>query len=269
MTCKNCNSQLKSEQLFCDNCGSRVIRKRITVKNLVSDLASNVFGWDNKFFLTLRMLILKPDVLLKEYIEGARKKYMNPFTLLGLGAAIALFIFNFFLEDYLALNIESNAQSVEVIGNMMQKQMGEEFDIVAYKQEQMEIITKLSSFMLKYFNLLVVFSLPFYTFLSFLTYRKPYNYGEHLVINSYVQGLSFLVTSLIFTISVFTNPSVYIIAIVLLIIYYTYAYGKLHKLSVAESILKLFKFFGILAISFMIIMILSLLFGIAFSFIIR
>lgn len=96
MTCKNCNSQLKSEQLFCDNCGSKVIRKRITVKNLSSDLASNVFGWDNKFFLTLRMLILKPHVILKEYIEGARKKYMNPFTLLGLGAAIALFVFNFF-----------------------------------------------------------------------------------------------------------------------------------------------------------------------------
>lgn len=147
--------------------------------------------------------------------------------------------------------------------------MGEEFDIVAYKKEQMEIITKLSSSMLKYFNLLVILFMPFYTFLSFLTYRKPYNYGEHLVINSYIQGLSFLVTSLIFTISVFTNPLVYIITIVLLIIYYTYAYGKLHKLSVAESILKLFKFFGILAISIIILMILSLLIIIVFSFITR
>lgn len=266
MICKNCKELLISTNLFCSNCGAKVVQTRITVKSLFSDFANNIFGWDNKFFFTVRMLIQKPHVLFIEYIEGTRKKYMNPLSLLALGAAMAIFVFNFFAEDYLALNIETNKQTVETLANITKNQIGEGFDAVTYKKEQMEMITKISSFMLKYFNLLVILFLPFYTFLAFLTYRKPYNFGEHLVINSYIQGLSFLVTSVIFTISIFTDPSVYILTIVILILYYTYAYGKLHKLSVAESILKLFKFFGILIAAIMIIMILSFILGISMSF---
>jgi len=264
--CKNCKGILLENQAFCNTCGAKIIRERITVKNLVSDFTNNVFGWDNKFFVTVKTLVTKPQILFKEYINGTRKKYMNPFTFLALGTALALFIFNFFAEDYMALNVDSNKQSVEVIASMMEKQMGEDFDAVTYKKEQLEMITNVSSFMLKYFNLLVILFLPCYTFLAFLTYRKPYNYGEHLVINSYIQGLSFLVTSIIFTISVFTNPSVYMLTIGLLILYYTYAYGKLHQLTFAESILKLFKFFVILIASFFIIMILSFILGIAIAF---
>ncbi len=263
MTCTNCSLYMGYAKNYCGNCGAKVVTERITVKKLFSDFATNVFGWDNKFFFTIRMLIQKPQVLFKEYIGGTRKKYMNPFTMLALGAAVALFVFNFFAEDYLALNIESNRQSVEMMAGIMEKQLGENFDAISYKEETMELITELSSFMLKYFNLLVIVFLPFYTFLAFLTYRKPYNYGEHLVINSYIQGFSFLTTSIIFTICVFTDPSVYLISIVLLVIYYTYAYGKLHGLKVVESILKLFKFFGILAISGVIMMMMSFLVGLA------
>jgi hypothetical protein len=257
---------LNHEQLFCGNCAAKVVTERITIKKLLSDLASNVFGWDNKFFFTVRMLILKPEILFKEYIDGTRKKYMNPLSLLTLTAALAIFVFNFFAEDYLALNIETNKQSIEMISSMMEKQLGEEFDAATYKKEQMERITDLSSFMLKYFNLIVLLLLPLYTFLAFLTYRRPYNYGEHLVINSYIQGLSFLATSLLFTISVFTNPSVYMLAIVLLVIYYTYAYGRLYKLSVAESILSFLKFSGILIFMIIGTGILSLIAGIAIGY---
>ena len=90
MTCKNCKSSLNHEQLFCGNCAAKVVTERITIKKLLSDLASNVFGWDNKFFFTVRMLILKPEILFKEYIDGTRKKYMNPLSLLTLTAALAL-----------------------------------------------------------------------------------------------------------------------------------------------------------------------------------
>lgn len=265
LKCKNCAQPLNSLDKFCRNCAAKVINQRITVKNLLSDFTNNLFGWDNKFFFTIRSLILRPQTIFKEYIDGTRKKYMNPFTFLGLGAALSLFVFNFFAEDYMALNVDSNRQTVEMMADIFEKQQGNKFDAETYKKDTMVLMTKVSSFMLKYFNLLVVLFMPFYTFLAFLTYRRPYNFGEHLVINSYIQGLSFLVTSVIFIITVFTNPSVYILTIVLLVVYYTYAYGKLHDLSVAESILKFLKFSGILILSFIIFLVLSFLLGIALA----
>ncbi len=128
------------------------------------------------------------------------------------------------------------------------------------------MVTNSSQFMLKYFNLIVILFIPLYTFIAFMVYRKPYNYAEHLIINSYIQSISFLVTSIIFTISVFTTPSVYLVTIFFLILYYTYAYGKLYHLSLAESILILLIFIGILIISIISIGILSFVLGITIKY---
>ena len=108
MDCKNCNSPISENSKFCTNCGAKIITNRITVKGLLTDISQNIFGWDNKFFLTVKTMFARPQSLLREYITGTRKKYMNPFTFLALGAAISLFVFNFFSEEYLAFNIESN-----------------------------------------------------------------------------------------------------------------------------------------------------------------
>jgi len=266
MSCKNCSSTLVNYSLFCNQCGAKIVNDRLTIKGLATDLSNNLLGWDNKFFFTIKNLLLRPHVVFREYLGGTRKRYMNPFTILGLTTAIAIFLFNFFAEQYLALNIESNMQSISIMSNMMEKKLGNNFDKVAYEKETLEMVTNSSQFMLKYFNLIVILFIPVYTFIAFMVYRKPYNYAEHLIINSYIQSISFLVTSIIFTISVFTTPSVYLITIFFLIFYYTYAYGKLYNLSVAESILKLLIFIGILIISIISIGILSFVLGITIKY---
>ena len=267
MNCKNCQTPLNQKQSYCSECGAKIIKNRITIKSLASDFTAITLGWDNKFFFTIKMLLLKPDILLKEYLGGTRKKYMNPFTLLALGTAIALFIFNFFSEDYTNLSIEANRNTFELYAKILKKQIGESFNSKAFIEENITRLETYNTIMLKYFNLLVILFLPIYTLLSFFTYRKPYNYGEHLIINCYIQGLSFLTTSLIFTLSVFTSPSLYILAIVLLVTYYTYAYGKLYKLTKAEAILKLFKFLAILITPIIILTIIGIIIGVIYAII--
>ncbi|WP_116771293.1 DUF3667 domain-containing protein [Maribacter litoralis] len=261
MSCKNCSSTLVNYSLFCNQCGAKIVNDRLTIKGLATDLSNNLLGWDNKFFFTIKNLLLRPHVVFREYLGGTRKRYMNPFTILGLTTAIAIFLFNFFAEQYLALNIESNMQSITMMSNMMEKKLGNDFDKIAYEQETLKMVTDASQFMLKYFNLLVILLMPLYTYMAFLVYRKPYNYAEHLIINSYIQSISFIVTSIIFTISVFTSPSVYLITVFFLVFYYIYAYGKLYNLSVAESILKVLVFMAILAGTLIIFFILSIGFG--------
>ncbi len=262
MTCKNCSHILYEHHLFCNQCGGKVVRKRITVKTLLTDFFTNVFGWDNKFFVTTRMLLLKPHILFEEYIGGARKKYMKPMAMLVLCAAFSLFCFNFFADDYIALNINTNAKTGEIMAGMMKDKLGDDFDVETFKKEQLAFIAKSTSFTLKYFNLLVVFMLPLYAFIAFLTYRKPYNYGEHLVVNCYIQSFTFLFTSLVFVLSVFTNPGLYALSMLFVIFYYTYAYGKLYKLSFAGAILKLLIFCGILVAGALLLGVFGFLFGV-------
>ena len=142
-----------------------------------------------------------------------------------------------------------------MMSNIFSKQYGEEFDAENFKKGQLESITNSSRFILKYFNLLVLLLMPFYAFMAKLIYGKPYNYAEHLVINSYIQGITFWVTTLIFVFSVFTNPSIYFISILFTVIYYMYVYGKLCNLTFAESILKFLIFLGLTFISFVLLVV--------------
>ena len=62
MHCKNCHKPLSDEQNFCDDCGAKRIRNRLTPKILAAQINEQFISIDNKF---LRTFILK----LLQYIE--------------------------------------------------------------------------------------------------------------------------------------------------------------------------------------------------------
>lgn len=256
MNCKNCKSQLAENSKFCQKCGAKIITERITVKSLTSDVTQNIFGWDNRFFFTIKYLILRPGVLLKEYFDGTRKKYVNPFTFLAIGMAINLFIFNAFDEEFFSVMGDFNETQLE----WFDETLGGPFSNPDFKKEQLEQSSNTNRIMLKYFNLMVILFMPIYTLIAYLVYRKPHNYGEHLVINCYIQGFSFLTTTLVFFISIWLHPAFFLLIYPLLILYYSYVYGKLYRLSIGQSILKILLFvLAILAVFFIIGLIASVL----------
>ena len=98
---------------------------------------------------------------------------------------------------------------------------------------------------LKYFNIYSFALLPLYALIGFLVFgRKRNNYTEHLVINAYIQGLTFLSTILFFILTLFAFGEYYNFGIILTIIYYAYAYGRLYGLSFWKRVLFLLKFIG-------------------------
>lgn len=103
MNCKNCKDPLEKDAQFCDNCGAKVITSRITFKFLITDLFINVFGIDSKFFLTLRKMLTHPQNVINEYLKGVRKRYVNPFAFLAVGAALSVIIYNFYADDFIAI----------------------------------------------------------------------------------------------------------------------------------------------------------------------
>lgn len=265
MDCKNCQNNLTETSKYCNACGAKVVKERITVKRLLSDVSQNIFGWDNTYFFTIKALVLTPGHLLREYFDGTRKKYVNPFAFLTIGMAINLFSFNAFDTEFLSLMENTNRAQIEWFA----KTLGGPYASAEFQEKQLELSIDNSRFMLKYFNLLVVLLMPLYTFLAFLVYRKPYNYGEHLIVNSYVQGLSFLSTTVVFFVAILVHPAFYILTFLLLIFYYTYIYGKLYGLSKGQSVLKIIIFLGVLAGVFFSIFIVAVLITIAVVYILN
>ncbi|MRT92810.1 DUF3667 domain-containing protein [Ancylomarina sp. 16SWW S1-10-2] len=264
MNCKNCKSELNDNDNFCNECGAKVIRERITVKSLFSHLLISL-GWDSNFFITLRFLLSKPQTIIREYINGTRKKYTNPFTFFAISLAVSLFVFNQYSEQFILMSTTTNIQQTNELENVsasITNNNKKGLEILGYKN-QAELNKSIAEFQLKYYNLISFIYLPLFTLIAFLVFRKPYNYGEHLVINTYFLGITTFFGVLTFIFSLITKYNILLYATIFTFIYYSYAYKKIYELSFGKLLMKILKFIGILLLVIIIGGIITFLIGIA------
>lgn len=286
-TCKNCHAALPGEESeYCDACGAQVIKERITAKKLVRDFIDNSFGWDSRYFHTLKQLTLDPATVLTDYIAGVRKRYVNPFAFLTLNVAVAMLVFNFFAKEF-SKNLEDQSKIVTSIttkstwepilaaidtttaeGKLRYQDGLERME--AYKEESLKNNIEINKFVLKYMNLVYLLFLPLYAFISSRVFRKPYNYGEHLVFNAYIIGFTTIVSTGLFILSLLlTTSTIYQLSIVCMIGFYTYAFKELYKLTIGKAALKIAKFIGVLLLYALAIFLAALLVGIGIGMLFR
>lgn len=272
MICKNCQNTLLDSDQFCNNCGAKVVDDRITFKKLFLDFFINVFGFDSAFFITLKKMILQPDAVINDYLSGVRKRYMNPFAFLAIGAGLSLLIFNYFADDFIAIqtsmqseqitNLQEQASlDIDQLKNLTEKQKQQKQIEKKVAELQLDFNNGMWEFMLRYFNLLTFLFLLIYAVLSKWTFWKPHNFGEHIVMNGFIYGFTTYLTLAFFFLAILIHPSIYMISILVSILYYMYSFGKIYKLSIGRNILKLLRFIVGLIIVLIIFIILSVVIG--------
>ncbi len=79
--CLNCNQPISDNDNFCSNCGQVNDELPLSIKQFISEFFSGFFSFDTRFFKTFIPLLFKPGKVSKEYVEGKRRKYVNPFQL--------------------------------------------------------------------------------------------------------------------------------------------------------------------------------------------
>lgn len=79
--CLNCESPLRGNENYCANCGQQTTVSRLTFKLFVSNLLAGFFSYDSRFWQTFIPLLTKPGKVAKQYIEGKRVRFVNPFQL--------------------------------------------------------------------------------------------------------------------------------------------------------------------------------------------
>jgi hypothetical protein len=178
MTCKNCNASISDK--FCGACGQKADVHRLTVGHLVHDFTHAITHADKGALLLVKALLWKPGVVAREYLEGKRKKYFNPFTFLVITTALsALASYN--SGYYKALSGTGG-------GNRSPREA-----FIPYWSEVVEISITHG----KLLGLILI--APLYTFLAWIFFWRPrYNFAEHAVLQSYTIGMFHLMTVVIF-----------------------------------------------------------------------
>ncbi len=100
--CLNCGHPLDLTDRFCAYCGQLNTTKRLVLKDFFGEFFQSIFTYDSRFRYTLKDLLLKPGTITKNYVEGKRFTYANPFRFflsLSIFYFILIAIISFFMND--------------------------------------------------------------------------------------------------------------------------------------------------------------------------
>ncbi|RIV72170.1 DUF3667 domain-containing protein [Flagellimonas aequoris] len=163
MRCKNCDGTLRTDYLYCPACGGKVIRNRITVKNLWVDILDRYFNLDNTFIKTFVHLFTKPENVIEGYLQGQRRKYLNPISYLGIAITFSGFIVFMMTRSIGDMDFDFLDTGVQTV----------------YQEKMM-------AFVLDFQALFFIFFVPLMAVAGWLCFdQKRYNFAERTTIFMY------------------------------------------------------------------------------------
>lgn len=111
--CLNCDFPLDISDRFCPRCGQMNSTKKLSLEDFFEEFFSGVFAYDSRLHRTLRALIFKPGKISKDYINGKRTRYANPFRFYLSASIIFFLIFSINSMDFLDIPEGFDANSPE------------------------------------------------------------------------------------------------------------------------------------------------------------
>ena len=220
-TCANCNYQFDQTTPYCPQCGQKSNTHRFTLPHLAHEVVHVATHADKGIFLLIKELLLRPGVVLHDYIVlQRRKKYFNPFTFLVLMAGLLLFTTNIF-KPYITENMYNKEQT-----SKMERVMGKDKATVVVERS-----ANLNRFMEKNSKLILMASVPITALVFWVFFRRRGHYfAEHLVAAVFLTAILGFIMAVIFTplLGTFRNSFTYgiitFITLVFQLLYFGWAY---------------------------------------------
>ncbi|ASV29230.1 DUF3667 domain-containing protein [Maribacter cobaltidurans] len=257
MQCKNCDNSLRTDYSYCPDCGAKVIRNRLTIKNLWHDATERFFNLDNTFLITFKHLLTKPDKVIVGYLNGVRKKYLNPisyFTIAITLGGLFVYLSTEFFPDALDFSfLYPDADSIK------------ESDKFA-----LDLQKTINKYIFKYQSLFYIAMLPLLAFISKLVFinKKQFNFSEHFIIVIYGYSQMSIIVNSLYILVIWNSKLLYYISffnLIFQILFFTWVYYKIYLLNWKQTLIKLIFFLIILCVLFVGIVVLSTLYILAFT----
>ncbi|MTI41717.1 DUF3667 domain-containing protein [Fulvivirga lutimaris] len=163
--CLNCGHSVENK--YCSNCGQKTNQGRFNWKFFWNSVINSA-ELNKGFLFSAYCLIIKPKVIISEYIEGKRMRYASPVKMAILVGALATFItFNFDFFD------PGNA------------------DAVFFQLKDLKGFFNYSS---RYFSFFTLTAIPFFSLFTWLFFfSSGFNYVENVVLNIYIGVGQFII----------------------------------------------------------------------------
>jgi hypothetical protein len=224
MTCKNCEAALRTDFMYCPGCGAKVAANRLTFKGLFSDMMERFFDLDNSFYRTLKTMTVRPEVVIGGYIEGLRRRFLNPMSYLGLVLGLSGFLF-FVLKKYAADKID--------------------WDVFGMGTNQASV--KILDATMEYSSFIFLLYIPLIAIAGILTFnQRNYNLPEHFVSAIYTLAHVSIITFPISLGLLFLMPELYmqysLAMIAAMVGFALFVLIRLHKYSLGITLVRGFLF---------------------------
>ena len=97
--CSNCHRALPAKAVFCPDCGQSI--KEITRPwlEIAREMLTELFDFDGRMLISLRLLLVRPGFLSLEYINGRRASYTSPVRLYLVISLVFFFVLPRILPD--------------------------------------------------------------------------------------------------------------------------------------------------------------------------
>jgi hypothetical protein len=172
---------------------------------MAHELSHAITHADKGFLLLVKELLRRPGIVIREYLEGKRKKYFNPFSFIVIMSALSAFIT--YTSGYLTQAGEGRRGTSNI-----------------YYKEAMYLSVTHG----KLIGLVLI--VPLYALISWLFFWKPrYNYAEHFVLQSYSVGMYYIISCLVFVPAFLLIPGTFNLNNTILHVVYALYMGFLYK----------------------------------------
>ena len=94
--CLNCGYDFRIDAKhnnYCPNCGQENHNPRGPIRHLLYDMAETLFHFDNRSWRTLRLLLLSPGTVTRDFLNGIRQRYTPPNRLFIFSLAVFIIFF--------------------------------------------------------------------------------------------------------------------------------------------------------------------------------
>jgi len=237
MNCKNCHTELQEKDDYCRSCGGKVIKNRLSFRNLFEHLSETFFNYDNKLLRTYIQLFKDPEDVTDGYIKGVRKKYVNPISYLGIALTLTGIVI--FIMKRIQFKVNYDIFNTGINENYM---------------------TKVQAFTTEYSSIIFLSYIPLLVAASWLMLKnRNYNITERTVTFIYLISQSSITTILPSIVILLVIPQFYVnysfFLTIFLVAYLAWSMYKISKLKGIEFIGQVMVFivlFGIIYIAYSI-----------------
>ena len=120
-TCLNCGQPLDLTDVYCAYCSQLNSTKQLSLKDFFSEFFNSIVSYDSRLRYTVSDLLFRPGRVTKNYSNGQRLKYANPFRFF-LSVSIIYFLLNSLIttvwgDDTIKYEVSNNKSPIEFSWN--------------------------------------------------------------------------------------------------------------------------------------------------------